>query len=255
MKRYLKTRTAVVSGGLGDIGRAIALELARNGANVALGDVRPASDAAASLRELESLGVVASYDAVDVSDATAVSQWVGAVEQKLGLATIVIPNAAIVAKADLISLKADDWSRQLRVNLDGAFHLAQAAVGRLLHHRKPGHIVFLGSWVAQAPHPVITAYCVAKAGLRMLCQCLALELAPHAILVNEVAPGFVDAGVSKQIWDQNSLLREEALRSVPVGKLISPAEVARQVVALCHPDNHHITGSVVLMDGGLSLRR
>jgi len=245
----------MVSGGLGDIGQAIALELARQGANVALGDVRPASDAAPFLGELRSLGINASYAAVDVTDSAAVGTWVMSVEKELGLATIIIPNAGIVTQAEVCVLRAEDWSRQIGVNLDGAFHLAQQGAIQMVKRKSPGNVVFIGSWAAHAPHRALAAYCVAKAGVRMLCQCLALELASCHILVNEVAPGYVNAGLSKQIWDKHPGLRDQSLQRVPVGDLIRPDEVARQVVALCHPDNRHMTGSVVLMDGGLSLLR
>jgi NAD(P)-dependent dehydrogenase (short-subunit alcohol dehydrogenase family) len=98
-------------------------------------------------------------------------------------------------------------------------------------------------------------YSVSKAGLRMLCQCMALELAPHHITVNEIAPGYVDAGLSGKIFDANPALREEARAKVPNRELISAAEVAAQVAYLCDPENRHITGSTLLMDGGLSLQR
>ena len=87
----------------------------------------------------------------------------------------------------------------------------------------------------------------------MLCKCMALELAPHNILVNEIAPGFVDAGLSGRSFEKNPVLKKESQEKVPIKKLISAGEVARQVVLLCHPLNEHMTGSTVLMDGGLSL--
>ena len=124
---------------------------------------------------------------------------------------------------------------------------------RLLEHKRPGRIVFIGSWAAHAAHNAIPAYCVAKAGLRMLCKCMALEFAPHGILVNEVAPGYVNAGLSAQGWAQNPDAREAARQRVPIQELIEPQEVALQVAHLCEPANRHMTGSVLLMDGGLSL--
>jgi NAD(P)-dependent dehydrogenase (short-subunit alcohol dehydrogenase family) len=254
-ERFLKKRTAILSGGLGDIGRAIALELARHGANIALGDIRPASDATALLGELKSSEVYATYTQIDIADSEAVRAWVAAVEKEPGLATIIVPNAGIVIRGGVCSLTADDWVRQLHVNLDGAFYLAQKGAAQMVRRNIGGNIVFIGSWAGHAPHHSLAAYCVSKAGVRMLCQCMALELAFRGILVNEVAPGYVNAGLSKQIWDENPGLREQSLKRVPIGSLIEPEEVASQVVALCHPDNRHMTGSVMLMDGGLSLLR
>jgi glucose 1-dehydrogenase len=253
VSKTLEHRVAVISGGLGDIGTAIALELARRGAHIALGDIRPADDAAPALRKLAELNVRSRYDRVDVSRADEVNQWIDAVEQNLGIADLVIPNAAIVTLAGIRDLAAEQWSRELQINLSGAFHLAQAAALRLLHHQRPGRIVFIGSWAAHAPHPAIPAYCVAKAGLRMLCRCMALELAPHGILVNEVAPGYVDAGLSAGVWARNPGARDQAAARVPTGQLIDAAEVATQVAHLCDPQNRHMTGATLLMDGGLSL--
>jgi NAD(P)-dependent dehydrogenase (short-subunit alcohol dehydrogenase family) len=249
----LSNQVAIISGGLGDIGAAIALELAHRGADIAVGDVRPTDNCEALLRSLRDIGVRCRYDQADVSDADAIRAWVAAVEGDLGAPTLIIPNAAIVTGAAIADVTPQQWSRELRINLDGAFHLAQAATIRLLALNRPGRIVFIGSWAAHAAHNSIPAYCVAKAGLRMLCKCMALELAPRGILVNEVAPGYVDAGLSAQGWKRNPGAREKAAGRVPTGQLIDAAEVAKQVAHLCEPDNRHMTGSVLLMDGGLSL--
>lgn len=175
------------------------------------------------------------------------------VENILGIPGIIIANAATVTFAGLYEITSEQWFRELRVNLDGAFHLTQSATARLLHHSRPGRVVFIGSWAAHSVHTHIPAYCVSKAGLRMLCKCMALELAPHNILVNEIAPGYVDAGLSGRSFEKNPDTRKEAQQKVPVKKLISALEVAYQVIQLCHPSNEHMTGSTVLMDGGLSL--
>ena len=253
MVETLTNQVAIISGGLGDIGRAIAQELARRGADVAVGDVRPGEDAVALLASLREAGVRARYDSVDVADAAAVSAWVSAVEADLGPATLIVPNAAIVTLAGVRDVTPQQWSRELRVNLDGAFHLAQAGARRLVALKRPGRIVFIGSWAAHAPHNAIPAYCAAKAGLRMLCKCMALDLAGEGILVNEVAPGYVDAGLSGSIWTTNPEARDKARDRVPTRHLIDAVEVAEQVAHLCEPGNRHMTGSVLLMDGGLSL--
>ena len=244
---------AVISGGLGDIGQAIARELAARGAAVAISDVRPAADAELFLSELRAEGKRARYDVVDVTDAAIVAAWIQAVEEDFGVPDLIIPNAAIVTLRNWETVTPDEWTRELNINLTGSFHLAQHGAKRLRAAEKPGRIVFVGSWAAHAAHPNIVAYSVAKAGLRMLMQCLALELAPHGILVNEVAPGYVDAGLSGRIFDDNPGTREIAAARVPTHELISAAEVAAQVAHLCDPMNRHVTGSVLLMDGGLSL--
>lgn len=249
----LEGQVAIVSGGLGDIGSAIALELARGGADVALCDIHEPSLGVPLLREIEGLGRRCSYDRVDVSDGRAVSTWVLEVERTLGTPTLIIPCAAVVTMANTRTLTAELWRHELNVNLDGVFHLAQAGALRLLEGRKPGRIVFIGSWAAATPHPQIVPYCVAKAGLRMLAKCMALELAPHNILVNEIAPGYVNGGLARPWYEKDPASRDADAKLVPIGKLIEPEEVAIQVAFLCDPGNRHMTGSVVLMDGGLSL--
>jgi glucose 1-dehydrogenase len=244
----------MISGGLGDIGRAIARELVENGASVSIGDLYPAAEARKFLSELERHNVRTLYRELDVASADAVEDWVNETECCLGVPRIIIPCAATATVAGIHQMTPEQWTRELRVNLEGAFHLTQAATARLLHHGLPGRVVFVGSWVADAPHRNLSAYCASKAGLRMICKCMALELAPHGILVNEIAPGYVDGGLSRKVWEQNPGSRQHSQKSVPVLKLITPHEVAVQVVQLCHLENEHMTGSTILMDGGLSLR-
>ncbi len=244
---------AIISGGIGDIGSAIALELARRGADVALGDVREDAEAEPLLEELRRLGRKARYDRVDVSDSAAVREWVARVEEDLGVPDLIIPNAAIATLADTRALTPEQWDRELSINLSGAFYLAQAGALRQIEHGGAGRIVFIGSWAAHAVHVHIPTYCVAKAGLRMLCRCMAMELAPYGIRVNEVAPGKVNAGLSAKVWRDQPERRERDLEQIPVGYPTEPEEVALQVAHLCDPANRQMTGSVLLMDGGMSL--
>jgi NAD(P)-dependent dehydrogenase (short-subunit alcohol dehydrogenase family) len=246
-------QVAIISGGLGDIGSAIARRFAVGGATVAIGDVRPAAAAQALLDEIATLSGKGVYHNVDVSDPVAVARWVDDVAAVHGVPTLVIANAAIVSIANVLDIAPARWSADLRTNLDGAFFLTQACAQRLRDAKLPGRIVFIGSWAAHAPHKHIPAYCASKAGLRMLCQTMALELAPLGIYVNEVAPGYVDAGLSKAAWEKNPDLYEAAKGQVPNNLLITADDVAAQVVNLCNPENRHMVGATIIMDGGLSL--
>jgi len=255
MEQNLKNQIAITSGGLGDIGKAIALELARRGADIALGDILEFSAASKVLLEIEKHDVRAVYHQVDVANPEAIQTWLNSIEKELGIPTLIIPNAAIVKTSSLTGISPEDWNSQLNVNLSGAFFLAQNAANRLLQIKRAGRIVFVGSWAAHAPHANMIPYSVSKAGLRMLCKCMALELAPHQILVNEVAPGYVDAGLSGKMFDADPEQREFARAKVPNGELITATEVAAQVAYLCDPQNKHNVGSTLLMDGGLSLKQ
>jgi NAD(P)-dependent dehydrogenase (short-subunit alcohol dehydrogenase family) len=243
----------MISGGLGDIGSAIARRFAAGGATVAIGDIRPDAAAQSLLDELGALGGKGVYHTVDVSDPIAVAGWVDDVATKYGMPTLVIANAAIVSIASVLDIDPARWSADLRTNLDGAFFLTQACARRLRDGGQAGRIVFIGSWAAHAPHQHIPAYCASKAGLRMLCRTMALELAPYGILVNEVAPGYVDAGLSRAAWAKDPSLYETAKSHVPTHLLITADDVAAQVINLCDAENRHMVGSTVLMDGGLSL--
>ena len=251
--KIFDNETVIISGGLGDIGRALATEFAKGGANIAICDIHPPAHATEFLEALKKLNIKPDYTQVDVADADAVKSWVAKVENALGTPGIIVANAATATFAGINEITPEQWSRELRVNLDGAFYLTQSATSRLLYHGRPGRVVFIGSWAAHSVHTKIPAYCVSKAGLRALCRCMALELAPHNILVNEIAPGYVDAGLSGRSFEKDPVMKMESIQKVPVKKLISATEVAQQVVLLCHPLNQHMTGSTVLMDGGLSL--
>lgn len=253
MTTTLEGQVAAISGGLGDIGRSVAVELARRGADVAVCDILDETDADALLKQIGTLRRRGRYDRVDVSDAKAVYAWIDAVESDLGTPTLIVPNAAIVTIATFDELTPEMWKRELSINLDGMFYVAQSATRKLRAASKPGRVVFVGSWAGHVVHPAIPTYCVGKAGLRMLCQCMAAELSPEGILVNEVAPGYVDGGLTGKMLRDHPENRAVLEKATPVRKLITPEEVAEQVVYLCEPGNRHMAGSTLLMDGGLSL--
>ena len=239
---------AVITGGLGGIGSAIAVELARRGADIAVCDLQTRhADAlkAAVAAEKRRCRV----DELDVTDPAAVQAWLTAVGGDLGLPTWIIPNAATANAGGLSELEPRQWRRELAVNLDSAMYVAAFAARALIAAQSAGRIVFVGSWAATQVHPAIPTYCVAKAGLRMLMRCMALEYAPHGILVNEVAPGYVNAGLGAVGPEEAAVLNRE----VPIGVMATAEDVALQVAHLCDPRNRHMTGTTLLMDGGLSL--
>lgn len=244
---------AIISGACGDIGRAIAVELARRGASLGLSDIVAPESVEPLLREVRAMGRSVRYERVDVTDGGAVDRWVASVQAAIGDVKWVIASAATVTLAGAMNVTADQWRRELDVNLSGSFFVARAGAANLLGAKREGRIVFVGSWAAHSPHVNLPAYSVSKAGVRMLCKCMAMELAPHGIVVNEIAPGYVDAGLSAAVFRESAGARTKAADRVPIGRLLTAEDVARQVAYLCFYASPHTTGSVLLMDGGLSL--
>ncbi|TLS49120.1 SDR family oxidoreductase [Paenibacillus antri] len=246
-----KGRTAIISGGLGDIGRAIALELAKQGVSLSLADVKTPNEAEAFLERLESEGCKAIYTQADLREPTAVEAWIHRTADSIGIPTLVISNAGIATRESFLTISVEQWNNEFAVNVVGALSMCRSAAQRMIREGLTGRIVLVGSWAAHRPNPKIPAYCASKAALRMLGQVMALELAEHGITVNEVAPGAVNAGLSSGNLQS---MGEELIRAkIPVGGWIEPEEVAWQVAQLCDPRNRNMTGSVVLTDGGLSL--
>lgn len=250
-----KDKVVLISGGMGDIGQAVALEFGKMGAKIGISDILDPTTAAAKLSSMGNLGVTYRYDQVDVSNADEVEGWIQDVEGQWGQVDIAIVNAATVTLKDVQEITAKEWEREIHVNLNGSFFMANAVCRSFVKKEVAGNIVFLGSWAAHAAHINIPAYSVSKAALRMLCKTMALSYAEKGIRVNEIAPGYVNAGLSKEVWDKDPASAAEARNRVPVGKLIEADEVAKQVLWLCDPSNRHTTGSTLLMDGGLSLLR
>ncbi len=252
----MKNKVAVISGGLGDIGSAIALGLAQQGVRVALGDLYNEVEAEAKLEELERQGCgQLFYKKVDVTSQEEVLKWLEDVEIKLGLPQIIVPNAGIVVSGGPTDEKLDISQVQLQmdVNFWGSYFLAVNAAKRLKDQELPGRITFIGSWAAERPNVRVSSYCISKAAVRMLCKTLALDLVGSGINVNEVAPGIVEGGLSKKNQQKDPELLHTHLKSIPVHRLISVSEIAKHVVHLSDFKTMNITGSTLLVDGGLSL--
>ncbi len=235
-----------ISGGLGDIGRAIGEAFAAKGDAVAVCD----------LAQRAPEGFSAHYTQADVRSEGAVQAWFDAMEAEFGQPpSLAVVNAGVHCtngNGNSIETRVEDWTRTIEVNLTGAWLTAREAARRLLAARESGAITFVGSWVGQYPTANLAAYCASKAGMHSLVKTMALELAPQGIRVNEIAPGWVDAGLSGKILGQNGETAEKARQAVPSRQLVTVEEVARGVVYLSDPANRNLTGSTLVLDGGIS---
>jgi NAD(P)-dependent dehydrogenase (short-subunit alcohol dehydrogenase family) len=232
----------VITGGAGDIGRAVARELLAHGARVTLLDRHPRP-------ELDGLSSVTYYEA-DVRDPAAVHEALAAVDPL----DVVIGNAAVVKSAPFLEITLDDWREHLDVNLTGCFVVGQAAARLMVARGRPGRILFTSSWVQDVPWPEIAAYAVSKSGLKMLTRSMAAELAPHGILVNAVAPGIVAAGMARHQLETEPQYAARVATAIPLGRLQTVEQVARSVAMMCSDAADYMTGSVLLTDGGCSLQ-
>jgi NAD(P)-dependent dehydrogenase (short-subunit alcohol dehydrogenase family) len=246
-------RTILITGACGDIGRSLARAFARDRANLALCDLLPLEKARSQVDDVERLGAKVFYGTVNVTDAPAMGAFVREAVERFGGLDICLVNAGIVERGNIVDQSVDAWRRTLDVNLTGAFITAQAAARAMIAGGSGGHLVFTSSWVQDHPRAGIGAYCASKGGLKLLAQCLALELGPKGIRVNLVAPGWVDAGLTSHNLQVNPQLADEMRSQIPLGRFIPADELAGTIRLLCSDDAAYLTGTTLLVDGGSSL--
>jgi NAD(P)-dependent dehydrogenase (short-subunit alcohol dehydrogenase family) len=242
-RRDLAGLGVAVTGAAGELGGAMARELAARGAAVTMLDLVPES-------EVGDAGPC-SYRRVDVTDRAAVDEAVAAIDPL----DVMIGNAGIVEAAPFLEVTQAQWQAHLDVNVTGCFNVGQAAARLMVQRGTHGRIVFTGSWVGEIPWPEISAYCVSKAGVRMLARSMARELAGHGIRVNVVAPGIVMAGMARKQYETDPGYARRASVVIPLGEFGTAEQIAKAVGFLCSPDAEYMTGSVLLVDGGASLYR
>lgn len=254
--RGLQGKVVLLTGGLGDIGAAITQRLAALGAQVVLFDLAEEGPGESRAHEL---GAVA-YRRVDQGDSKALQAAVGQVSKEFARLDIAIGNAASGAGGNLSDLSADDWSAALRVNLVGCAMLAQVAVRRMLEQTPDlegirGKVLFTSSWVGTYPSPGAIQYCVSKAGLDHMVRLVAQQYAAKGIRVNAVAPGILDAGLTRKAFERDPALRTKFLNEIPVGQFGTPEQVADAYLFLCCRESNYMTGQILFVDGGCSLTK
>jgi NAD(P)-dependent dehydrogenase (short-subunit alcohol dehydrogenase family) len=237
-----------ITGAAGDLGHAMSLELARLGARVTMIDRVSAGDASDRIAAVGQAGQC-TYVQADVTDRAAIAEALQGVDPL----DIAIGNAGIVESAPFLEITAHQWQAHLDINLTGCFNVGQAAAQLMVERKRPGLVLFTGSWVGEIPWPDIGAYCVSKAGVKMLARAMARELAGHGIRVNVVAPGIVHAGMARRQYETDPAYAQRASVVIPLGEMGTAEQVAQATAFLCSPQAAYMTGSVLLVDGGASL--
>lgn len=241
-----KDQVALVTGAGRGIGKAIALALAREGADIGLAELDEQT-ARATAEEIKALGRRAFVKLADVGDCEQAQGWVAEAARELGRVDVMINNAGVAKGQPFLEITRESWENHLRVHLFGTFYCSQAAA-REMARRKYGRIVSMAS-VAGLMGPLdLAPYGAAKAGIIGLTRAMALELADYGITANAIAPGPIDTEMIRVAWSKEAL--EERANHAPVNRLGKVEEIARVAAFLASPESSYISGAVLVIDGG-----
>ena len=243
----LNGKTALVTGASRGIGRAIALRLAEDGANVAVIYAGSADKAEAVVNEITALGVNAKAYRCNVADSAAVNETVKAVTNDLDKIDILVNNAGITRDGLMLRMKDEDFDAVLDTNLKGAFNMIRACYSGFIR-KKSGRIINISSVSGIMGNAGQANYSASKAGVIGLSKSVARDLASRGITCNAVAPGFIQTDMTENLGDNNPLLN-----SIPLGRMGKPEDIAAAVAFLASDSAAYITGEVLKVDGGLAI--
>ena len=242
-----RPRVALVTGGIGGIGSEICRQLAAAGRQVIAVDLAGRAERLAAFREeVAAFGPAIAFEPADVSDFDGCAELIARVEQRHGGVDILVNAAGITRDASLRKMTPQQWHELMRVNLDGVFHMCRHAVEGMTA-RGFGRIVNLSSVNGQTDQFGQTNYCAAKAGVHGFGMALARETARKGVTVNTVSPGYCDTPMVAAVPAE---IRAQIVAGIPVGRLGSPADIARAVVFLSADDAGYITGANLPVNGG-----
>jgi glucose 1-dehydrogenase len=246
----LENKVAVITGSSSGIGSAIAVALAKEGAAVAV-DYRSHPDEAKEIVEqIESFGGRAISVHADVSSPEDVKNLIQKAVEEFGRLDVMINNAGMEEKMPFLETPLDVWNKTIAVNLTGAWLGCQEAAKQMVSQGGSGRILNISSVHEDLPMPTNSPYCATKGGLRMLMRTIAVELAPHNITVNNIAPGAVATPMDAPL-EEDANKMQQLLSEIPLRRMGKPEEVAALAVYLASDDAAYVTGSTFVIDGGM----
>lgn len=245
----LKDKVAIISGGSRGIGRAVALELANEGADIAFNYLKSEDRALEVKKEIESKGRKALIFKSDVKNLAQMKNMVNETKEKFGRLDIIVNNAGILRDKALMLMGVEDWEDVISTNLSGAFNLIKAAIVTLMKE-KQGNIINITSVAGIKGMPRQVNYSASKAGLVGMTKALAKEVASYNIRVNAIAPGYIDTDMVGGLKENH---KTELMKRIPLNRFGTPDEVAKVVTFLASERSKYITGQVISIDGGLAI--
>ncbi|MGH9615865.1 MAG: SDR family oxidoreductase [Acidobacteriaceae bacterium] len=245
----LQGKVAVVTGSASGIGRAIAAGMAAEGAAVVVDYVGTADLANSVVDKIRSTGKALAIEA-DVSNPQQVDALVAQTVKSLGRLDIFVNNAGIESKHPFTEYPFELWQKIIAVDLTGPFLCAQAAAKAMIQQGGGGRIINISSVHEDLPMPTNAPYCAAKGGLRMLMRTIAVELAPHKITVNNIAPGAIYTPIDADV-EANQKMESTLMAEIPLGRWGKPEEVAGLAIFLASDAGAYCTGSTYFIDGGM----
>lgn len=240
------SRSVVVTGAADGIGRGIATLFAERGDRVALLDLN-ADKLARTTNELVDKGGQAIAIQTDVRSADQVDAAIAQAAAAHGGIDVAVNNAAVYPNSAVVNMSEEEWDLVLDTNLKGAFLFLRAAARALVSQGRGGRLCAITSGAYRSARRGASHYCASKAGLVLLCQTLALEMAEYGVNVNVVSPGFIEVGLRPGV---SVPYRERIMQDVPLGHFGEPADIAHAVAYLCSEEAKFVTGSVLTVDGG-----
>jgi glucose 1-dehydrogenase len=249
----LRDKVAIVTGSSSGIGRAIALAFAREGAAVAVNYARNAAGAESTVKEIADGEGRALAVQADISKPEDVKNLVGRTVREFGRLDIMVNNAGVEHKMPFLETPLEVWEEVIAVNLRGPWLGCQETARQLVAQGGPGRIINVSSVHEDLPMPTNSPYCAAKGGLRMLTRTIAVELAPHDITINNIAPGAIETPMDAPL-EEHPRQMEELLSEIPLGRMGKPEEVASLALYLASDASAYVTGSTFFVDGGMIRR-